>query len=258
MHKEIPKIIHYCWFGGKPLSPMAIKCIESWKKFFPDYKIIQWNESNFDINQCQYIQDAYKEKKWAHVSDFARLAILYEYGGIYFDTDVEVVKSFDEILKNGSFCGFEREGSNVALGLGFGVEKNNSVIKEILDSYVASSFYTDQGKMDCYNTIVVRTTRILSKYGLLNEDIIQNINGINIYPKEYFNPMCYETGELNITDNTYSIHWYEGTWLPKSDLHIHQMEQKIRQKYPKYANILCFFYRKGYRLKDLLFKGSEK
>ena len=256
MYTKIPKLIHYCWFGGSELSAMAEKCISSWKKYFPDYEIIQWNESNFDITQNQYIRDAYKEKKWAHVSDFARLAVLYEYGGIYFDTDVEVIKSFDSLLLHGPFCGFEREGSNIALGLGFGVEKHNPIIKEILDSYSQSSFYDDKGNIECYNTIVVRTTKVFLKHGLRNEDITQSIDGFNVYPKEYFNPMCYETGKLYISENTYSIHWYEGTWLPKSDLHIHEMEQKIRCKYPHLGEFFCFVYRKGYRLKQLLLKGD--
>ena len=133
---NIPKIIHYCWFGGKELPESAKKCIDSWKRFFPDYKIKEWNESNFDINYCDYTKEAYEAKKWAFVSDVARFKILYENGGFYFDTDVEVIKSFDDIISNGAFMGFENDKKClVNPGLGLGVEAGNQFYKEMLDLY---------------------------------------------------------------------------------------------------------------------------
>ena len=142
----IPKIIHYCWFGGKPLPPLALSCINSWKKFFPDYEIKEWNEKNFDVNQIKYTKEAYKQKKYAYVSDYARFKILKEYGGIYFDTDVEIIRSFKDIIDNGNFFGFEvdPDGKNtpgiyapkycfaVNPGLGFGFEKNHPFLNDII------------------------------------------------------------------------------------------------------------------------------
>ena len=118
----IPKKIHYCWFGGNPLPELAIKCLESWKKYCPDYEIIEWNETNFNLDSCEYVREAYQAKKWAFVSDYARLKVVYDNGGIYLDTDVELIKSLDRLLKNKSFFGTETTGV-VATGLGFGAEK---------------------------------------------------------------------------------------------------------------------------------------
>lgn len=253
MSINIPKKIHYCWFGGNELPMSAIKCIESWKKFLPDYEIIQWDESNYDINKCDYVRDAYKEKKWAHVSDYARMDILYHHGGLYFDTDVEVIKPFDDLLINGPFMGCESTFGRVAPGLGLATNKGNRIYKEILESYESSSFYKENGELDLYNTIVVRTTNVLKKYGYVDNGQKQIIEEIVIYPKEYFNPMVYETGEIKVSENTYSIHWYDGSWLPKSDKHIHKIEQKIKSKFKgDFGTVLSFVYRKGYRVLEKL------
>lgn len=214
----IPKIVHYCWFGGKPLDRKSKKCIESWKKYFPDYEIKEWNEQNFDFNSCQYAREAYQSKKWAFVSDYARFKILYEYGGIYFDTDVEVIKDFSPILEGGAFMGCERKATDscmaVAPGLGLGVNPGLGLYKEIIDDYEQCSFYKNDGSINLY-TVVERTTDILKKYGLKSKDSIQEIAGVSIYPKEYFCPIDVITGELEITENTYSIHHFAGTWLDK-------------------------------------------
>lgn len=253
MENQIPKTIHYCWFGGNELSDLAKKCIGSWKKYFPDYEIVQWNEQNFDINCCQYVREAYKEKKWAHVSDYARFYVLYYHGGIYLDTDVEVIKGFEDIIAQGAFMACERWDGAINTGIGFASEKNNSFLKMILDEYNSSSFYDSNGKPDIYNTVVVRVTDKMSELGFKPSKEVQRIDNIAIYPKDYFNPMVYETGNLEITENTRSIHWYDASWFPKGDKKIHLVEQKIRQKfiYP-IDNILCFIYRKGYRLLEYL------
>ena len=132
----IPKTIHYCWFGKNPLPEIAVKCINSWKNFFPDYEIKEWNEDNFDLTSCDYCKEAYAVKKWAFVSDYARFKILYEYGGIYFDTDVEVIKNMEDIIKKGAFIGRERIADTfpVNAGLGLASEARMPIIKEILTS----------------------------------------------------------------------------------------------------------------------------
>lgn len=212
----IPKIIHYCWFGGKPLDRLGQTCLDSWKKFFPDYEIREWNESNFDINGCKYAEEAYKAKKWAFVSDYARFKILYEYGGVYFDTDVEVIRPFDDILSKGNFMGCERNGNAVAPGLGIAAKPGLDIIKEIIEDYEQSDFIKADGTYDL-TTIVERTTKILKKHGLNNTDKIQTIAELNIYPPEYFCPINMETGKLSITKNTYSIHRFAGSWEKKSN-----------------------------------------
>ena len=209
----IPKIIHYCWFGKKPLPEIAIKCKKSWEKFFPDYEIIEWNEDNFDLNSCAYVKEAYEEKKWAFVSDYARFKILYEYGGIYFDTDVEVIKNLDDILEKGAFIGRERIASSfpVNAGLGLAARPKMPIIEEILNNYEKSHFIQST-KME---TVVERVTKILSVYGLSNENKYEVIKGMQIYPFDYFCPFDYNIGELNVTLNTRSIHWYDASWLDK-------------------------------------------
>lgn len=214
----IPKKIHYCWFGGKPLNKLGKKCLKSWKKFFPDYEIIEWNESNFDFNCCQYVKEAYEAKKWAFVSDYVRYKILYEQGGIYFDTDVEVIKSFEDILEKGAFMGCENPVVEIGIktnpGLGCAVAPGLDFYREVLEDYEKSSFYNDDGSLNLY-TIVQRTTELLKKHGLRDTADIQQVAGINIYPAEYFCPIDMRTGVLTITENTYSIHRYAASWESK-------------------------------------------
>lgn len=216
----IPKVINYCWFGGNPLPPLAIKCIGSWRKYFPDYEIKEWNENNFDINMISYIRDAYAAKRYAFVSDYARFWILYHEGGLYFDTDVEVVKPMSDIIMKGPFMGREKKNdtiSPIAPGLGLGIYAGHELYKELLDFYSNLEFILPNGS---YNkkTIVEYTTEFLEKYGLSSNDKLENVKGIWIYPTEYFCPLNYITGELSITDNTYTIHHYMASWISKSEL----------------------------------------
>jgi hypothetical protein len=216
----IPKIIHYCWFGRNPLPELALKCIESWKKYLPDYEIKVWNEDNFDVNIIPYTAEAYKAKKYAFVSDYARFWILYKYGGLYFDTDVEVIKPMDDIIARGPFMGCENEAGKgattlgVAPGLGLGVNPGLGLYKDILDYYGTVSFLHENGSYN-QTTVVEHVTGILCKHGLKDVNEIQECGGIFIYPKEYFCPLDYETGQLNITPNTYTIHHYMASWLTK-------------------------------------------
>lgn len=215
----IPKIIHYCWFGRNSLPKNAIKCINSWKKYFPGYEIKEWNEDNFDFNCCAYVKEAYHAKKWAFVSDYARFWILYNYGGLYFDTDVEVIKDMSDIIKEGSFMGCEATdkivpglGLGVNPGLGLGVNPGLGLYKEILENYQESHFLNSDGSNN-YETVVNRTTKILKKHGFKDCNSIQKIADITIYPTEYFCPLDYATGKLEITENSRSIHWYDASWL---------------------------------------------
>ena len=181
----IPKVIHYCWFGGNPLPELALKCIESWKKFCPDYEIKEWNETNYDVRSCRYISEAYDAGKWAFVSDYARFDILYKYGGIYFDTDVELVSSIDDILQRGPFMGTQKGNPIiVAPGLGIAAAEGMPIYKSILDFYKNKSFYYPDGSPNT-TTVVTYTTKILKEFGLKNEsEEIQCVGGIYIYPHD--------------------------------------------------------------------------
>lgn len=219
----IPKTIHYCWFGGKPLPESAKEYIATWRKYMPDYQIKEWNESNFDVNIIPYTAAAYKDKKYAFVSDYARFWVLYNYGGVYFDTDVKMIRSIDDIVAKGPFMGIEisfqplEHGPGVAPGLGIGVQAGNPVYKAILGHYAGLTY----GQVNDYGrqiNVVDVVSRFLKTYGLVEEDRMQNCGGIDIYPSEYFCPFGVgENGSyLKITDNTRTIHMYAGTWLPKS------------------------------------------
>lgn len=221
----IPRTIHYCWFGGKPLPKSAVKCIDSWKKFFPDYEIKEWNESNFDVNVIPYTAAAYKDRKYAFVSDYARFWILYNYGGVYFDTDVEALKPIDDIVEKGPFMGNEicfrpadaGRKYGVAPGLGIGAEAGNPVYKMILDHYSTLQY----GELDANGrqiNVVDITTRLFRNYGWVDEDRMQECAGVTIYPSDYFCPfeLLERAPILKVSENTRTIHRYAGTWLPKS------------------------------------------
>lgn len=215
----IPKKIHYCWFGRNPLPDSARECIDSWRKYFPDYEIVEWNEDNFDVYQTQYTAEAYQAKKYAFVSDYARFKILYEHGGLYFDTDVEVIKPFRDILSSGSFLGFEinpggdREFGAVNPGLGMGAEAGLQVYADILNYYSKLHFILPDGSYNTSDAVVNITTRELIKIGLKAMEGIQQVADISIYPADFFNPFDDATGKTKITPNTHSIHWYSKTWM---------------------------------------------
>ena len=226
----IPKKIHYCWFGGNSLPKLAKKCIDSWKKFFPDYEIVEWNESNFDVNCCQYVKEAYEAKKWAFVSDYARFKILYENGGLYFDTDVEVIKAFDEVLDRGAFMGVESDKKGtVNPGLGLGVEVGSLFYKEMLYFYHERKFFRDNGEQDL-TTIVEYTTNKLKVHGLIKTKKIQNVCGIHIYPQEYFSPKDIVSKKVKVTKNTLTIHHFSGTWLNDEDKFYLEYMEKNKNK----------------------------
>jgi mannosyltransferase OCH1-like enzyme len=208
---KIPKKIHYCWFSGEEIPDENKKWIESWNKFCPDYEILLWNTKNYDITKNRYMYDAYKEKKWAFASDFARLDIVYNNGGIYLDSDVEIIKNFDGLLYDEAFFGFERD-FYIDPGSGFGSIKYNRIIFEILETYNNISFYNTDGSLNPL-PIPQIVTPIFIKYGLVKENILQMINGVRIYPTDVLSPKDWKTRELDITDNTHSIHHYQASWF---------------------------------------------
>lgn len=214
----IPKIIHYCWFGGKPLPPLAEKCLASWRKYLPDYEIRKWDETNFNVEAHPYTRDAYAAGLYAFVSDYARFKILFENGGVYFDTDVEVIRPLDDVLAAGPFMGFESDGHRspmaVAPGLGLASEAGMNLYAEILKRYDDMPFYDAEGNRNPYSMIPMVTEMLVSK-GLKGGVGIENVAGVNVYPQEWFNPFEDSTGRLKKTMNTRTIHWYSKSWMPK-------------------------------------------
>tara|TARA_R110000868_G_scaffold345769_2_gene606868 strand:+ start:1538 stop:2299 length:762 start_codon:yes stop_codon:yes gene_type:complete len=224
----IPKTIHYCWFGKKPLPKKALNCINSWKYYFPDYEIKLWNEDNFDVNLVRYTKEAYQMKKYAFISDYARFWIIFHYGGIYFDTDVEVIQPMNDILAQGAYMGCEIDGRDVLNGeanlneiavnpgSGIAATSNLKLYKQILDFYESLSFINLDGTLNL-TTIVKYTTDILKENGLKNVNVIQNIGEITIYPADYFCPIDYATMTMTrMTKNTRTIHHFEASWIPIS------------------------------------------
>lgn len=216
------KTIHYCWFGGAEKSEIIKRCIESWKKHCPDYEIVEWNENNFDINTCKYVKEAYNAKKWAFVSDYCRFWVLYNFGGIYMDTDVEILKPLDGLPAD--FVGFESE-STVNSGLIRGAAKGDMICREMLDSYDKDSFILENGE---YNpcTVCERETAVLQKHGLVVNGELQVVADTTVFPTEYFNPKGGNYGKDKITENTYTVHHYVASW--KSPLDQKIMAYKLK------------------------------
>ena len=215
----IPKIIHYCWFG-RAKKPKIIKmCIKSWKKLCPDYKIIEWNESNFDVNCIPFCEQAYNAKQWAFVSDYARLKVLYEYGGIYMDTDVELVKPLTPFLTYRCFLGFQHE-HYVSNGLVTGAVPKHPFIAENLAIYEHNSFTNEA---DSSKLVVCQeyTTNILSDHGLRLpcDGTVQVLEDIVVFPPEYFCPYDHRNFTMNKTEKTVSVHHFTSSWWDSDRKH---------------------------------------
>lgn len=214
----IPKKIHYCWFGKGPKNKLFYKCLKSWKKNFPDYEIIEWNEYNFDINESEFTKKAYEMKKYAFVSDYARLKVLYDNGGIYFDTDVEVLKRIpDDILQNGYFA--KENNKQIATGLGFAVQPYNRSIKIMLDDYINYDF----SKME---PCPIFNTNSLLKNGI-DPSTTDSIDGVGIYSKEYFCGYDLNNNHYAITENTYTVHHYDSSWKSKGERRKNKIKKMI-------------------------------
>lgn len=212
----IPKTIHYCWFGRKELPDKYRKYIESWKKYCPDYEITEWNESNYDVHKNRYCSQAYAKRKWAFVSDYARLDIILKYGGVYLDTDVELLKNIDEMLKNEAFCGFESE-QYVNFGLGFGAKKDHAIVNEIKDYYDNMQFVLENGQINQINCPVIQT-EVMKKHKLICNGKFQVIDGMAVYPERILcgmSPFSFRIEKKPV--HTYAIHHFEGSWLDGDD-----------------------------------------
>lgn len=214
----IPKTIHYCWFGGKTLPKSARKCIASWRKFLPDHEIKEWNESNFDVNLVPYTAEAYTAKKYAFVSDFARFWILHQEGGVYFDTDVEVIRPMDDILREGAFMGYEALATKeqarhyVAPGLGIACEAHNEVWEYILKKYISLKNFNPENQ----GTVCKITTDALEELGACLNGRLTQCKNVMIYPADFFCPQAMRGAPIHTTENTRSIHHFDCTWLPRT------------------------------------------
>lgn len=209
------EVIHYCWFGRGEKPKLVKKCIESWRKYCPDYTIKEWNEDNFDIDRYPYARYCSDNKKYAFLSDFVRLQVIYEHGGIYFDTDVEVIRNIDELLKYDAFYAFENN-EYVATGLGFGANAGHPTIKAMVEKYYALTSESD-GSFTMVGCPRMNTEALL-QFGLELNGKRQNVGGAEIFPAEFFNPYDDPTGRLNTTENTFSIHWFAKSALSKSTI----------------------------------------
>lgn len=259
LHSNIPKIIHYCWFGKNEKSDLVIKCIDSWKKKCIGYQIIEWNEENFDININSYVKEAYENKKWAFVSDYVRIMVLYKYGGIYLDTDVEILKSLDTFLDNKLFFGFESI-EKISTGI-IGAEPNNKFLENILNDYGKRKFIIDN-KLDL-STNVDMITNMCKLKGIKLNNLYQIVDGITLYPIEFFSPKDNETGEINVTDNSCAIHYFSGSWLPLKEIEFIKLQNKLCNILnKKMAKRVVYIYSLPYRIRKKIqmegVKGFKK
>lgn len=230
MNDMIPRIIHYCWFGNNSKSLLIKKCIHSWEKNCPDYKIMEWSENNFDIDEApKYVLEAYKARKWAFVADYVRFFVLLKYGGIYLDTDVELLKPLDPFLRHNAFTGVED--NNYVNAAVIGCMKGYPLFQDFLSYYQNRSFYKEDGNMDM-TTVVSIITGICKDRGYKNTDLYQEIDGMAIYPSEYFYPLSNVDKIMRKTEKTVAIHWFAGSWVPKEEKR--KMREFRRKKNMKY------------------------
>lgn len=229
----IPKKIHYCWFGGKELPELAKKCIASWETYCPDYEIIRWDEGNFDLDGIPYTRWCYDNQKWAFLSDYVRLAVVAEYGGLYFDTDVELVRNPDELLQFEAFYGFENH-SNVNTGQGFGAVAHHPTLEAMLREYL--TLEPDANGAFPVQACPALNTAALIPMGLALNGKRQNIAGAEILPGDFLNPYDDSTGSLNRTKNTVGIHWYSKSWISKGA----QLRSRITRPFHRIFGKDCF------------------
>lgn len=254
----IPKKIHYCWFGGTELPELAVRCMDSWKKYCPDYEIIRWDESNSDLESCQFVREAYAAQKWAFVSDYIRLKVVEEFGGIYLDIDVELLKPLDPFLECQGFMGFEQQQPYcIATGLGFGAIAQHPVIQKLMANYENSPFVKADGGYDLI-PCPSRDTNILVKLGLQQLNFKQNVMGIEFFPTTFFCPISL-FGVKNFSDETVSIHHYNASWASDASL---TLIQKKRGAVAKFGNVigmlLGFIYTLSYSYEERGVVGTVK
>lgn len=230
----IPKIIHFCWFGGKEKPDLAKKCIESWKKYCPDYEMREWNEESFDISSAPiYVQEAFQEKKWAFITDYVRLWAMYQFGGIYMDTDVEVVKPLDPFLQHKGFTGFEDD-SHMGTGI-MASEQGLPLMATLLSYYDNRRFIREDGSLDM-TTNTVSITNTLKQMGFEPNGKMQSYEGFAIYPRDYFCPLDDATGKMHKSDNTATIHWFNKSWVSEKQ----RCRSKITRIFHRLFGVNCF------------------
>ena len=254
----IPKVIHYCWFGGKPKPRLAEKCLKSWKKYCPDYEIIEWNEGNFDLSTApHYVQQAMAAGRWAFVTDYVRLCALTQRGGVYMDTDVELVKSLDPYLRHQAFAGFESL-RGIQTGL-LACEKDFPLFLEFLQHYDNASFLLPDGTPDTTTNVQVLTNLCLQK-GLVLNDRLQTVAGLTIYPREIFCPVDFDTKVLQKTRKTVSIHWFSGSWQTEEERQYLEAEAKrlasARRSERRVAIGTRLLGEKGYEMVKSILRGK--
>ena len=227
----IPKIIHYCWFGRGPKNELAEKCIQSWKEYCPDYTFKEWNEDNFDLNSNKYVRQAYDNRKFAFVTDYVRLYALYNEGGIYMDTDVEVLKPLDDFLKHRAFSSFENNNKNPT-GI-MASEKGNEWIFDLMQEYTDLEFIDKSGNMDLTTNVERITNLTIEKYGLVPNSSYQELCGgiVTMYPYDYFCPKDWQTGNINLTENSHTIHHFSGSWHTEKEKKKIAKNKVKREKY---------------------------
>lgn len=226
---KIPKKIHYCWFGGKELPDFLKECMESWNRYCPDYEILRWDENNFDINKYEYTRQAAARKKWGFISDVARLDILYNYGGIYLDTDVKLLKSLDDFLYQKGFVGVEQWG-NINSGGGIGAVPHHPMIQEMLDYRLKFSFIMSDGSLNIETNGLYETMPFI-RHGMRIDNTLQIINDMTVYPASVFHPYDYLSCEEKIKEHTVSIHYFFGGWMEEDD---RENREKTQNQYSEF------------------------
>ncbi|MEZ3463488.1 MAG: hypothetical protein K1W23_15330 [Lachnospiraceae bacterium] len=225
-HPVIPKTIHYCWFGKKAIPDQYKRWMESWYKYCPDYEIKEWNETNYDISKNKYMLQAYENEKWGFVPDYARLDIIYHYGGIYLDTDIELVDNLDDLLYQDGFIGFQSE-KHVNCGMGFGAVRGLEIIKEMRDCYKDKSFLREDGTMDLIESPYIQTD-FLKKRGLMDNGEYQIVDHLTVYPEKVLGGKNLLTRKIETLPYTKSIHHFSGSWMEKEIIdQVDQLEQAI-------------------------------
>lgn len=236
----IPKIIHYCWFGDNPKPPLARACMKSWKKYCPEYTIIEWNETNYDISAAPlYVRQAYQNKKWAFVTDYVRLQVVYENGGIYLDTDVELTANPEKLLNNRAYFGFEGV-DYIATGLGFGAEKGSSILWELMQDYIDIPFILNDGSFDV-TPCPYRNTPVFVRHGLRLDGTKQVLaDGILVLSAEYLCPIDNATRILRRTKNTISIHHFDASWQSEEERQAHDKLARQRRIHRRIEAVIYF------------------